>query len=225
MTPERQETSTKETVFLVDDDESVREGLESLLESTGMDVRVFSSADEFLSNGPSSDAAGCLVLDVKMPGMSGLDLQHQLKVANIRLPIIFLTGHGDIPMTVHALKAGAVHFLTKPVREPELIDVIRQAFEMDRAARRNRSSIQELQGHFDSLTRRQREVMTLVVAGKLNKQIAHELGTSERTIKLYRSQVMQKLRADSLADLVKKAERLGIGGTATGAHQAIEVPT
>jgi FixJ family two-component response regulator len=225
MTPERRESDRKETVFLVDDDESVREGLESLLESTGMDVRVFSSADEFLSNGPSSDAAGCLVLDVEMPGMSGLDLQHQLKVANIRLPVIFLTGHGDIPMTVHALKAGAVHFLTKPVREPELMDVIRQALETDRAARRERASIHELQGNFDSLTRRQREVMTLVVAGKLNKQIAHELGTSERTIKLYRSQVMQKLRADSLADLVKKAERLGIGGTTAAAHQAIEFPT
>jgi len=225
MTPERQETGTKETVFLVDDDKSVREGLASLLESTGMDVRVFSSADEFLSNGPSSDAAGCLVLDVKMPGMSGLDLQRQLKIANIRLPVIFLTGHGDIPMTVHALKAGAVHFLTKPVRVPELMGVIRQALETDRAARRERAAIQELQGNFDSLTRRQREVMALVVAGKLNKQIAHKLGTSERTIKLYRSQVMQKLRADSLADLVKKAERLGIGGTTAEAHQAIEFPT
>jgi FixJ family two-component response regulator len=127
-------------------------------------------------------------------------------------------------MTVHALKAGAAHFLTKPVREPELMDVIRQALQTDRAARRERAAIQELQGNFNSLTRRQREVMALVVVGKLNKQIAHELGASERTIKLYRSQVMQKLRADSLADLVKKAERLGIGGT-TGAHQAIEFPT
>jgi FixJ family two-component response regulator len=224
MTSERQQPDLKETVFLVDDDESVREGLQSLLESTGLDVRVFSSADEFLSNGPS-DAAGCLVLDVKMPGMSGLDLQRQLKAANIRLPIIFLTGHGDIPMTVHALKAGAMHFLTKPVREPELMDVIRQALEMDRAARRERAAIRELQENFDSLTRRQREVMALVVVGKLNKQIAHELGTSERTIKLYRSQVMQKLQADSLADLVKKAERLGIGGTTAGAHQAIESAT
>jgi FixJ family two-component response regulator len=225
MMAERRESDTKETVFLVDDDESVREGIESLLASTGMDVRVFSSADDFLSNGPSPDAAGCLVLDVRMPGMSGLDLQHQLKVENIRLPVIFLTGHGDIPMTVHALKAGAVHFLTKPVREPELMDVIRQALETDRAARTERAAIQELQGDFDSLTRRQREVLTLVVAGKLNKQIAHELGTSERTIKLYRSQVMEKLRADSLADLVKKAQRLGIGGTTAGAHQAIEFPT
>jgi FixJ family two-component response regulator len=128
-------------------------------------------------------------------------------------------------MTVHALKAGAVHFLTKPVRELELMEVIRQALETDRAARREHAAIQELQEDFDSLTRRQREVMALVVAGKLNKQIAHELGTSERTIKLYRSQVMQKLRADSLADLVKKAERLGIGRTTAGAYQAIEFPT
>lgn len=225
MTPERQQSDTKETVFLVDDDESVREGLQALLESAGIDVRMFCSADDFLSNGPRSDAAGCLVLDVRMPGMSGLDLQRQLKAANIRLPVIFLTGHGDIPMTVHALKAGAVHFLTKPVREPELMDVIRQALETDRAARRERAAIQELQADFDSLTRRQREVMALVVAGKLNKQIAHELGTSERTIKLYRSQVMQKLRADSLADLVKKAERLGIRETTAAAHQAIEFPT
>jgi FixJ family two-component response regulator len=224
MTPERQKSATKEAVFLVDDDESVREGLQSLLESVGMEVWVFSSADDFLSHGPSPEAAGCLVLDVKMPGMSGLDLQRQLKTAKISLPVIFLTGHGDIPMTVHALKAGAVHFLTKPVSEPELVDVIRQAFEADRAARRERAEIRELQGDFDSLTRRQREVMTLVVSGKLNKQIAHELGTCERTIKLYRSQVMQKLRAGSLADLVKKAERLGVAKTPTGVHQATEFP-
>jgi FixJ family two-component response regulator len=225
MTPKRQEPDTKEAVFLVDDDESVREGLQALLESVGMDVRVFTSADDFLSNGPSCDAAGCLVLDVQMPGMSGLDLQRQLKIANIRLPVIFLTGHGDIPMTVHALKAGAVHFLTKPVREPELMQVIRQAFETDRAARRERAEIRELERDFGSLTRRQREVMTLVVSGKLNKQIAYELGTSERTIKLHRSQVMQKLRADSLADLVKKAERLGVAGTPARVHQATEFLT
>jgi FixJ family two-component response regulator len=222
MTAERQESHTKEAVFLVDDDESVREGLTALLESVGIDVRVFSCATDFLSNGPSAETAGCLVLDVQMPGMSGLDLQRHLKAANVRLPIVFLTGHGDIPMTVHALKAGAVHFLTKPVHEGELMDVIRQALETDRAGRRERAEIRELQGDFDSLTRRQREVMALVVSGKLNKQIAHELGTSERTIKLYRSQVMQKLRADSLADLVKKAERLGVGGRPAGAHQVIE---
>jgi FixJ family two-component response regulator len=224
MTPERQESDRNETVFLVDDDESVREGLQALLESAGMDVRVFVCANDFLLNGPSSDAAGCVVLDVEMPGMSGLELQHQLKAANIRLPVIFLTGHGDIPMTVHALKAGAVHFLTKPVREPELMDVISQALDTDRVARRERAEIRKLQGDFDSLTRRQREVMTLVVAGKLNKQIAHELGTSERTIKLYRSQVMQKMRADSLADLVKKGDRLGIGGTTAAARQPHEFP-
>jgi FixJ family two-component response regulator len=225
MTPNRQQPDPRETVFLVDDDQSVRDGLTALLESVGMDVRVFNCADDFLSNGPREEAAGCLVLDVQMPGMSGLDLQRQLKAANIRLPIVFLTGHGDIPMTVHALKAGAVHFLTKPVREPELMDVIRQALETDRGARRERAEIRELQRDFDSLTRRQREVMALVVSGKLNKQIAHELGTSERTIKLYRSQVMQKLRADSLADLVKKAGRLGVGGRLAAAHQAIDSST
>jgi FixJ family two-component response regulator len=225
MMPERQEADKRQTVFLVDDDESVRQGVQALLESAGMDVQVFVCADDFLANGPSSEAAGCLVLDVRMPGMSGLDLQRQLKAANIRLPVIFLTGHGDIPMTVHALKAGAVHFLTKPVREPELMDVIRQALETDRAARRERAENRELQANFDSLTPRQREVLARVVAGRLNKQIAHELGTSERTIKLHRSQVMQKLRADSLADLVKKAERLGIGEKTAGAHQTMELPT
>src|SRR6202047_981174 len=209
MTPERHESDTKEAVFLVDDDESVREGLQALLESAGIDVRVFSSADEFLSYGPWSDAAGCLVLDVKMPGMSGLDLQRQLRVANIRLPVIFLTGHGDIPMTVHALKAGAVHFLTKPVREPELMEVIRQALESDRKARSERAEIRKLRECFDLLAPRERQVMRLVVSGRPNKQIAHELGVSERTIKLHRGQVMRKMRAESLADLVKQAEKLG----------------
>jgi FixJ family two-component response regulator len=198
-----------ETVFIVDDDVSVREGLAELVESLGLPVRVFASAQEFLAH-IDEEAVGCLVLDVYMPGMTGLDLQRELKAKNVHLPIIFLTGHGDIPMTVHALKSGAVHFLTKPVREQELMEVIRQALEVDRAARLQRAELQELRRRLESLTRRQRSVMSLVVSGYLNKQIAHGLGTSERTVKLYRGQVMRKMAAQSFADLVKQAEKLGL---------------
>jgi FixJ family two-component response regulator len=198
-----------ETVLIVDDDVSVREGLAELVESLGLPVRVFASAQDFLAH-IDEDAVGCLVLDVYMPGMTGLDLQRELKAKNVQLPIIFLTGHGDIPMTVHALKSGAVHFLTKPVREQELMEVIRQALEVDRAARLQRAELQELRRRLESLTRRQRSVMSLVVSGYLNKQIAHELGTSERTVKLYRGQVMRKMAAQSLADLVKQAAKLGL---------------
>jgi FixJ family two-component response regulator len=198
-----------ETVLIVDDDVSVREGLAELVESLGLPVRVFASAQDFLAH-IDEDAVGCLVLDVYMPGMTGLDLQRELKAKNVQLPIIFLTGHGDIPMTVHALKSGAVHFLTKPVREQELMEVIRQALEVDRAARLQRAELQELRKRLESLTRRQRSVMSLVVSGYLNKQIAHELGTSERTVKLYRGQVMRKMAAQSLADLVKQAAKLGL---------------
>jgi FixJ family two-component response regulator len=198
-----------ETVLIVDDDVSVREGLAELVESLGLPVRVFASAQDFLAH-IDEDAVGCLVLDVYMPGMTGLDLQRELKAKNVQLPIIFLTGHGDIPMTVHALKSGAVHFLTKPVREQELMEVIRQALEVDRAARPLRAELQELRKRLESLTRRQRSVMSLVVSGYLNKQIAHELGTSERTVKLYRGQVMRKMAAQSLADLVKQAAKLGL---------------
>jgi FixJ family two-component response regulator len=150
-----------------------------------------------------------VVLDIEMPGMNGLDLQREMHDSGISLPIIFLTGHGDIPMTVHALKAGAVHFLTKPVREDELMNAIRQALENDRKARSEHAQIRELRDHFDLLAPRERQVMELVVLGRLNKQIAHELGVSERTIKLHRGQVMRKMGAESLADLVKQAEKLG----------------
>jgi FixJ family two-component response regulator len=203
------EFSAGEAVFVVDDDVSVREGLTELIESLGLRVRAFASAQGFLAS-IDEQALGCLVLDVYMPGMTGLDLQRELKAKNVHLPIIFLTGHGDIPMTVHALKSGAVHFLTKPVREQELMEVIRQALEVDRAARVQRAELQELRTRLESLTRRQRRVMSLAVSGYLNKQIAHELGTSERTVKLHRGQVMRKMAAQSFADLVKQAEKLGL---------------
>jgi FixJ family two-component response regulator len=205
-------------IFLIDDDVSVREGLSGLIESVGLPVQAFASALEFLAVNPV-EAEGCLILDVEMPGMNGLDLQREMNGSGIFLPVIFLTGHGDIPMTVHAMKAGAVHFLTKPVREDELMNAIRQALENDRKARSERAEIRKLRECFDLLAPRERQVMRLVVSGLLNKQIAHELGVSERTIKLHRGQVMRKMCAESLADLVKQAEKLGplrLGATSGG---------
>ena len=199
---------TNETIFLIDDDISVREGLTALIESMDMPVRAFGSAAEFLTVEPVQ-AEGCVVLDVNMPGMNGLDLQREMNAAGIPLPVIFLTGHGDIPMTVQALKAGAVHFLTKPVREDDLLAAIRQALETDRKARSERTEMRRLRERFDLLSPRERQVMHLVTSGRLNKQIAYELGISERTIKLYRGQVMRKMGADSLADLVKQTQKLG----------------
>jgi FixJ family two-component response regulator len=178
-----------------------------LIESLGLPVQTFASALEFLAVKPV-EAEGCLVLDVNMPGMNGLDLQREMKDSGITLPVIFLTGHGDIPMTVHALKAGAVHFLTKPVRVDELMTAIRQALENDRGARSERADMRELHQKFELLSPRERQVMNLVVSGRLNKEIAYELRISERTIKLHRAQVMRKMRAESLADLVKQAEKL-----------------
>jgi FixJ family two-component response regulator len=198
---------TDETVYLIDDDVSVREGLTTLLESVGLVVQSFGSAQEFLGLSLAAPS-GCVVLDVNMPGMNGLDLQREMNALGIALPVIFLTGHGDIPMTVRALKAGAAHFLTKPVKEKELMGAIQQALEADRAARSTRADLEKLHGRFHLLSPRERQVMGLVVSGRLNKQIAHELGTSERTIKLYRGQVMRKMQANSLADLVKQAGKL-----------------
>ena len=207
-------TKSDAVVFVVDDDESIREALRNLIRSVGLRVETFASATEFLLS-KLPDSSSCLVLDVRLPGLSGLDLQRELAEAQIHTPIIFITGHGDIPMTVRAMKAGAVEFLTKPFRDQELLDAIQQALERDHLARERRAEIGVLRSRIDSLTPRESEVMGLVVKGLLNKQIAAELGTSEITVKLHRAQVMHKMVAESLADLVRMAERLGISSNKT----------
>ncbi len=196
-------------IFVVDDDTSMRDALQRLLRSVGLQVTTFASAQEFLHH-RGADGPGCLVLDVRLPGLSGLDLQHELAAAQIDLPIIFITGYGDIPMTVQAMKAGAVEFLTKPFRDQDLLDAIQQALERDRVARAQRMEMAELRGRFDALTPRERDVFGLVVTGLQNKQVAAALGTSAITIKRHRAQVMHKMRVTSLAELVKIADHLGL---------------
>ena len=201
------------TVFLVDDDASVRRALTRLIKSAGYQVQNFASAQEFLDAKPQWCGAACLVLDIRMPGLNGLGLQRELQAANAILPIIFITGHGDIPMSVKAMKAGAVDFLSKPVREETLLPAIEQALARAVRARAERKEFDEIQRRVDTMTPREREVMAWVVRGLLNKQIAFELGTVEKTIKVHRARVMEKMDVDSLAELVRLAERVGIGKT------------
>jgi FixJ family two-component response regulator len=196
-------------VFVVDDDPSVRRSIKRLIGSVGLQVELFGSAQEFLLS-KRPDAPSCLVLDIRLPGISGLNFQHELAEANIHIPIIFITAHGDIPMTVRAMKAGAVEFLTKPFREQDLLDAIQLALERDRVRRQGDAEIAVLRERFQSLTPREREVLPWVVSGLLSKQIADAIGTSEASVKVHRSQLMRKMAADSVADLVRMAEKMGI---------------
>ena len=196
-------------VYVVEDDASLRASLQDLLESVGLRVAACASAQEFLRR-PRPEVPSCLVLDVRLPGLSGLELQRRLATGNLALPIIFITGHGDIPMSVQAMKAGAVDFLSKPFRDQDLLDAVHQALARDRQARAQRAERAALRRRFEALTPRQRDVMARMVVGLLNKQIAGELGTSEATVKTHRKQVMAKMRAESLADLIRFADQLGL---------------
>jgi FixJ family two-component response regulator len=196
-----------QVVFVVDDDASMRDAISRLLNAVGLSVQTFASAREFLNRG-LPDVPGCVVLDVRLPGLSGLDLQREMVERGIHIPVVFITGHGDIPMSVQAMKAGAVEFLTKPFRDQDLLDAVRSGIQLDRKEREERAELAELRDCVRQLTQREQEVMSLVVSGLLNKQIALQLGTSEKTIKIHRSQVMRKMRANSLADLVRMSQKI-----------------
>jgi FixJ family two-component response regulator len=197
------------SIVVIDDDASMRRALENLFKSVGFDVELFASPQEFL-RAERPDRPGCIVLDVRFPGRSGLDMQHDLTQANAQLPIIFITGYGDIPMSVRAMKAGAVEFLTKPFRDQDLLDAVGTALEKDRTRRAGEMRLAELRSRFETLTARERQVMSLVVAGRLNKQIAGELGVSEMTVKMHRRQVMRKMQAAGVAQLVRLADQIGV---------------
>lgn len=201
-------TAADAMVFVVDDDVGMRESLKSLIRSVGLRVETFASAQDFLRS-TRPEVPGCLVLDVRLPGLSGLDLQKRMAEVELEIPIVFISGHGDIPMSVRAMKAGAIEFLTKPFRDQDLLDAVQQAIERDRNAREQRAEIAELRSRYRRLTPREREVMALVATGLLNKQIAGELGTSEASVKVHRQHVMEKMQAGSLAALVRMADRVG----------------
>jgi len=204
-----QMTEPQPIVFIIDDDISVRDGISDLLRSVGLDAHTYGSTQEFVSS-KRPDASGCIILDVRLPGRSGLDFQQTLRELGIRLPVIFITGHGNIPISVRAMKSGAIEFLTKPINEQQLLDAVHAAIELDRANRQDNALTKELRARFDSLTPREREIMSLIVSGKLNKQIGFQVGLSEMTVKVHRSHVMQKMQAKSLVDLVRMADKLGV---------------
>ena len=201
-------TTQTPTVYVVDDDVSVRQALRNLLQSVGLKVELFDSADDFLAT--RTAAPSCLILDVRLPGLSGLDLQRHIAQTRHQIPIVFITGHGDIPMSVRAMKAGAVEFLPKPFRDQDLLDAVRQALERDREARRHEAEMTDLRQRHASLTARERHVLGFVVRGFINKQMAAEIGISEPTVKLHRGRLMEKMRAESLADLISMAQKLGV---------------
>jgi FixJ family two-component response regulator len=209
----RKKMSAKVSVCIIDDDESVRLALTDLLESAGLDAEAFSSGSRFLESRRDDHLPNCLILDVRLPEISGLDFQTELSAAGIEIPIVFITGHGDIPMSVQAMKAGAVDFLAKPFRDQDLLDAIHRAVERDRSGRKQRAETNEVRRRFAELTPRERDVMGLVIRGLLNKQIASELGASETTIKVHRAHAMRKMQAESLPDLVRMAEKLSLSAS------------